>query len=53
MGVTEDDGLGALLEHPAYDGGADAGTRGGGHHDDLVAQQVVAGHVVGDGCSGL
>ena len=52
VGVAEHDGLGALLQHPAYDGRADAGSGGRGHDDDLVAQQVVGRHVVGRGLLG-
>ena len=48
VGVAEHDGLRALLERAAYDGGADAGTGGSGHHHDLAGQQVVARHVVRD-----
>ncbi len=52
VGVAEDDGLGALLEDAPHDRGADAGAGRGGDHDDLPGQQVVAGHVVGDGLLG-
>ena len=52
VGVAEDDRLGALLQRPAYDGGADAGAGGRGDHHDLAGEQVVARHVVRDGLLG-